>query len=98
MQQFLGLCNCYRRLTQSYTSVAKPLHQQTEKNIEFRWTENYEEAFTELKNKLVTVPVLAFPDFSKKFILDTDASNVCIGAGKEHPFDWENHLKKMCFA
>ena len=80
VQQFLGLCNYYRRFIQSYASVAKPLYQLTEKNKEFRWTESCEEAFTELKNKLATAPVLAFPYFSKEFILDTDASNVGIDA------------------
>jgi hypothetical protein len=36
--------------------------------------------FEELKNRLVSSPILAHPDFSKKFILDTDASNEAIGA------------------
>jgi hypothetical protein len=46
----------------------------------------------ELKNRLVSSPILAHPDFWKKFILDTDASNEAIGAvlsqeieGKERP-------------
>jgi hypothetical protein len=49
-------------------------------------------AFEELKSRLVSSPILAHPDFSKKFILDTDASNEAIGAvlsqeidGKERP-------------
>jgi hypothetical protein len=37
-------------------------------------------AFEELKNRLVSSPILAHPNFSKKFILDTDASNEAIGA------------------
>jgi hypothetical protein len=48
--------------------------------------------FEELRNQLVSSPILAHPDFSKKFILDTDASNEAIGAvlsqeidGKEKP-------------
>jgi hypothetical protein len=37
-------------------------------------------SFDQLKNCLVRSPVLAHPDFSQPFILDTDASNSCIGA------------------
>ena len=37
-------------------------------------------AFRDLQRKLVSAPILAFPDFTKTFVLDTDASNVGIGA------------------
>jgi hypothetical protein len=58
----------------------------------FEWTNECQTAFEELKNRLVSSPILAHPDFSKKFILDTDASTEAIGAvlsqeidGKERP-------------
>ena len=38
------------------------------------------EAFSTLKKHLSTPPVLVFPDFTREFILDTDASNQGIGA------------------
>jgi hypothetical protein len=56
------------------------LHKLTEKGRKFEWTNEYQLAFEELKNRLVSSPILAHPDFSKKFILDTDASNEAIGA------------------
>ena len=37
-------------------------------------------AFRRLQGKLVSAPILAFPDFTKSFVLDTDASNEGIGA------------------
>ena len=51
-----------------------------------------QEVFAELRHKLCTAPVLAFPDFTKAFILNTDASNTGIGGvlsqlddqGQEH--------------
>ena len=43
------------------------------------WTVECQAAFAELCHKLFTAPVLAFPDFTKPFILDTDASNTGIG-------------------
>ena len=56
------------------------MHKLTEKGRKFEWTNECQSAFEELKNRLVSSPILAHPDFSKKFILDTDASNEAIGA------------------
>ena len=52
----------------------------TEKDQKFNWTSECSEAFDRLKHMLVTAPILAHPDFTKPFILDTDASNRAIGA------------------
>ena len=52
----------------------------TEKTCEFRWSDQCEEAFRKLKRSLSQAPILAFPDFTKTFVLDTDASNDGIGA------------------
>ena len=80
VQQFLGLGNYYRRFIRDYATIAKPLHRLTEAGWEFLWTESCEEAFQKLKRKLTSTPILAFPDFTISFVLDTDASNDGIGA------------------
>lgn len=80
VQSFLGLCSYYRRFIASYSHIAKPLSRLTEKNQKFEWTIECSEAFESLKHMLITAPILAHPDFSKPFILDTDASNQAIGA------------------
>ena len=46
----------------------------------FKWTKDCQEAFEKLRQQLVSPPILAFPDYQKPFILDTDASNLGIGA------------------
>ena len=60
--------------------IAKPLHKLTEHNAAFKWTPECNEVFTTLHLRLTTTPVLEYPDFTKEFILDTDASNTAIGA------------------
>ena len=46
----------------------------------FEWTIGCQNAFDELRKRLVSSPVLAYPDYERRFILDTDASDVGIGA------------------
>ena len=44
------------------------------------WSEEHHQAFEDLKTALTTPPVLGFPNASDLFILDTDASDLAIGA------------------
>jgi hypothetical protein len=46
----------------------------------FSWSTSAETAFQLLKTALVTAPMLAIPDFTKQFVVDTDASDSGIGA------------------
>jgi transposase InsO family protein len=80
VQRFLGLASYYRRFIRNFAQIAKPLHRLTEKTQGFQWTEQCDDAFRELKQRLTSAPILAFPDFSQTFILDTDASQTGIGA------------------
>jgi len=80
VRSFLGLCSYYLRFIEHFSGIAKPLHRLTEKERVFVWTEEYKEAFETLRSRLVSAPILALPDFSLPFILDTDASKEAIGA------------------
>ena len=80
LRQFLGFASYYRRFVKNFALVAAPLYTLTEKNKEWEWTRQCGAAFQELKNKLTSSPVLAFPDFNQSFILDCDASGEGLGA------------------
>ncbi|KAJ8416125.1 hypothetical protein AAFF_G00381470 [Aldrovandia affinis] len=79
VKSFVGLASYYRRFVQGFSSVAAPLYQLLQKDRDFVWTEQCQEAFSSLQRALSEAPVLSPPDTTLPFILDTDASGV--GAG-----------------
>ena len=79
IQQFMGLCNYYRRFIKDFSKIASPITQLTKKNIPFRWTSDCENAFQLLKTALSQPPVLAYPQPVGLYVLDTDASDTAIG-------------------
>ena len=80
IQQFLGLVGYYRRFVPDFTTKAKPLINLLGKGIKFKWTEEQDQSFKQLRNELCQQPILQYPDFSKPFIVTTDASDYAIGA------------------
>ncbi|XP_053356089.1 uncharacterized protein LOC128527651, partial [Clarias gariepinus] len=80
LRTFLGLASYYRRFVKNFATIASPLHELTRKNQPFRWDWVHARAFTQLREALVTSPVLEYPDASRMFILDRDASDVVLGA------------------
>jgi hypothetical protein len=50
------------------------------KDAKFEWTEAQQNAFKHLKSKAFSRLILKYPDFSKEFILTTDACNSVLGS------------------
>ena len=80
LKTFCGMVSYYRRFIPNCSRIASPLHKLLKKDAKFEWTEAQEHAFRHLKNKLVSQPILQYPDFSREFTLSTDASNAGLGA------------------
>ena len=77
---FVWLCSYYRRHIQGFTELAAPLYKLATKGTNFEWTEQRHEAFGQLKNALTSAPILGFPREEELWYLDTDASDVGMGA------------------
>ncbi|KAL4016712.1 hypothetical protein IC575_024369 [Cucumis melo] len=76
---FLGLAGYYRRFVENFSRIATPLTQLTRKGAPFVWSKACEESFQNLKQKLVTAPVLTVPDGSGSFVIYSDASKKGLG-------------------
>ena len=86
VKSFVGLVGHYRCFIKGFAKIAAPLYDLTSGNNKDKKSENVDlsaeahEAFGRLKAACLQVPILAFPDFYKPFLLETDASRRGLGA------------------
>ena len=82
VRAFLNLTGYYRKFIPNYASIATSLTDLTRKSEpnSVKWTGDCVSAFQRLNFLLSSAPVLRAPDFTKTFILQTDASDRGVGA------------------
>lgn len=80
VRSFCGLASYYRTFIKGFADIARPLHELTKKCAKFEWTAARQLAFDKLKNSLTSAPILASPRDDGLYYLDTDASDVALGA------------------
>lgn len=79
VRSFLGMAGYYRRFIHHYDAIVVPLTDLT-RMVPFARTDDTQASFDTLNNKLNAAPVLALPDFTQEFQLETVASGQGIGA------------------
>ena len=92
VRTFLGLAGYYRRFIPNFASISAPLVALTKKASKFHWGTPEQSAFQILQQLLCSAPVLSYPKFDQRFILQTEASDLGLGAvltqidslGQEH--------------
>ena len=93
LRSFLGFAGYYRRFVKYYSKIAQPLNallggppkkkqgrSKPTSSIPWVWSPECQTAFDTIKHHLCNEPVLAYADFDKPFILNTDASSYGLGA------------------
>jgi len=80
VRSFLGFAGFYQRFVKNFSRLAAPLSALTKKEVPFQWTDSEQVAFDNVKQALVSAPILAIPDPSRPYVLETDASGIALGA------------------
>lgn len=80
VRQFLGVVSWYRRFVENFATLVSPLTSLLKKNRKFIWDSDCENAFSSARQKLVSAPILACPDYGLPFLIQTDASDFGLGA------------------
>ena len=80
IRSFLGHAGFYRRFIKDFSQIAKPLSNLLVQGIPFEFDSQCLKAFTVLKDKLISAPIVVAPDWSFPFELMCDASDYAIGA------------------
>ncbi|KAL0379340.1 UNVERIFIED_CONTAM: Retrovirus-related Pol polyprotein from transposon [Sesamum radiatum] len=97
LRSFLGLANYYRRFVKDYSKIARPMTDLLKKMETWNWTSQCQVSFDDLRRAMVTDPVLALPDMSKPFVVETDASDFALGGvlmQDDHPVAFESRKLK----
>ena len=106
VKSFVGLVGHYRRFIKGFANIAAPLYDLTSGENKDKKSEHLDlplkarEAFDLLKAACLQAPILAFPDFGKPFLLETDASGKGLGAvlsqkqsdGRYHPIAYASRI------
>ena len=80
LRGFIGLVNYYRDMWVRRSHILAPLARLTSKTVKWQWGDTERKAFNNMKKIICREVMLAFPDFSKPFVIHTDASHTQLGA------------------
>lgn len=89
-RRFVAFANYYRRFIRDFAKLVRPLNGLTRKEVDFIWSKECDHSFQTLKSKLISPPILQYPDFAKPFLVTVDASNLACGAVLSQNFNGQD--------
>ena len=90
VESFLGFANFYQQFIQNFSYTAKLLNKLKGKK-DWKWKEEHQKVFEELKKKITSQLVLSLPRREGKFRVEMDMSGHAIGRvlSKEQDRKWK---------
>ena len=79
LSTFMGFASYHNHIS-NFAEITACLSAMTGSKAEFVWTGKHQVVFENVKEALIVVPCLASPNPDDHFVLDTDASDLSIGA------------------
>jgi hypothetical protein len=88
-----GHTGYYKKFIKGYAKITTPMEKMLIKDTKFQWSEECQHGLDTLKEKMVTAPILVFPDWEKTFHVHEDALAISLGAILAQP--GEGHLDHL---
>ena len=79
LRAVLGHTRYYKKFIKGYAKITAPMEKLLKKDVKFLWNEECQQSLDILKEKMVTAPILVFPDWTKPFHVHVDASDIALG-------------------
>lgn len=92
----MGITNFYSQYTEGYREKCMPLYNLEKKNQYWRWGEIEQQAINDVKSMLAKEVELTYPDFTKDFHIQIDASEAVVRAHL-YQIDNDNKIKTIAF-
>jgi hypothetical protein len=76
----LGHMGYYRKFIKGYAQIIMRMEKMLRKDKKYQWNDECQHGLDTLKEKMVTNPIMVFPDWEKTFHVHVDASAIALGA------------------
>ena len=74
VQSFIRKVNYWSKFSARLSEIAEPIRELAKDKVPFKWSPEHQSAFTQMKQEIVSVPILAYYNPKKQTVLQTDAS------------------------
>lgn len=95
IRRLVGMVSWYRKFLLNLSHILQPLTALTKKKTKFIWTSECEQAFQNVKDLLISAPILSCPNFNYEFILQCDSSSYGLGSVLTQFYDGREHV--ICY-
>jgi hypothetical protein len=80
LRAMLGHMGYYRKFIKDYAQITIPMEKLLRKDTKYQWNNECQNGLDTLKEKMVTAPILVFPDWEKTFHVHVNASAITLRA------------------